>query len=92
MTALSLSLRDKERFRDWEIERAWQFLCPNKWRWVGGLSNYDDVIKYTVFLKASLNIIYFILTTFNNSNVLGEVTCKKPATEVAFEMLDKKVT
>ena len=23
---LSLSLRDKERFRDWEIERAWQ-LC-----------------------------------------------------------------
>ena len=24
MSALSLSLRDKERFRDWEIERAWQ--------------------------------------------------------------------
>ena len=26
MSALSLSLRDKERFRDWEIERAWQNL------------------------------------------------------------------
>ena len=24
MSALSLSLWDKERFRDWEIERAWQ--------------------------------------------------------------------
>ena len=24
VSALSLSLRDKERFRDWEIERAWQ--------------------------------------------------------------------
>ena len=24
MSALSLSLRDKERLRDWEIERAWQ--------------------------------------------------------------------
>ena len=26
VSALSLSLRDKERFRDWEIERAWQNL------------------------------------------------------------------
>ena len=25
VSALSLSLRDKERLRDWEIERAWQF-------------------------------------------------------------------
>ena len=24
VSALSLSLRDKDRFRDWEIERAWQ--------------------------------------------------------------------
>ena len=24
VSALSLSLRDKERLRDWEIERAWQ--------------------------------------------------------------------
>ena len=26
VSALSLSLRDKESFRDWEIERAWQYL------------------------------------------------------------------
>ena len=26
VSALSLSLRDKERFRDWEIERAWQLI------------------------------------------------------------------
>ena len=25
VSALSLSHRDKERFRDWEIERAWQY-------------------------------------------------------------------
>ena len=34
VSALSLSLRDKERFRDWEIERAWQYAQPkNKWSW-----------------------------------------------------------
>ena len=30
VSALSLSLRDKERFRDWEIERAWQY-SVNLW-------------------------------------------------------------
>ena len=29
VSALSLSLRDKERFRDWEIERAWQYVLIN---------------------------------------------------------------
>ena len=31
VSALSLSLRDKERFRDWEIERAWQFYILSLW-------------------------------------------------------------
>ena len=26
VSALSLSLRDKDRYRDWEIERAWQYI------------------------------------------------------------------
>ena len=30
VSALSLSLIDKERFRDWEIERAWQYSKPLK--------------------------------------------------------------
>ena len=40
MSALSLSLRDKDRSRDWEIERAWQqkgfHSAEVKKEWKGG--------------------------------------------------------
>ena len=39
MSALSLSLRDKERFRDWEIERAWQHIFRDPERTATVLDN-----------------------------------------------------
>ena len=33
VSALSLSLRDKERLRDWEIERAWKFGLLHQLAW-----------------------------------------------------------
>ena len=68
VSALSLSLRDKERFRDWEIERAWQFLLNNQFcldalstRWKIDYSNRVKKIN-AFYLKLGYNFVILKLT------------------------------
>ena len=75
VSALSLSLRDKERFRDWEIERAWQLSNPKNpsstsaqhsmHKWIGILFTNLIVCKY--FWLVSW--IYFLCYTINSINI-----------------------
>ena len=52
-------------------------LCHNEWRWVGGLSNYDNVIKYAVFfLKASLRYHYACFTILVFDWEISCIICK----------------
>ena len=68
VSALSLSLRDKDRLRDWEIERAWQLTC---YQWIICLVLYNYVcfyhcenIKFQSFLLKSNTSFYLLTTTW----------------------------
>ena len=44
VSALSLSLKDKDRFRDWEIERAWQYINWQIQHTLSSLITYYKII------------------------------------------------
>ena len=59
VSALSLSLRDKESFRDWEIKRAWQYLLNPKMF----VEHWLDIY----FLKELIFLQIFFLQVVNDS-------------------------
>ena len=69
VSALSLSLRDEERFRDWEIERAWQLLTFHE---------LLDKTTSKLFQEAKTSLRKLILAEIINKLKMFRKFCLKP--------------
>ena len=61
MSALSLTLRDKDRFRDYEIERAWQY---SNFRHQNGEEIFDSpIVANHITLHSKYSLLFTYLTS-----------------------------
>ena len=75
VSALSLSLRDKERFRDWEIERAWQY------------NNTTTIPLSLIHVDVDYFLILFLMKVFEYWKLFPEVYIFEPLVTLGFSRI-----
>ena len=73
VSALSLSLRDKDRLRDWEIERAWQLILEGiRWLYPFSMITFWNIFKLlednkNILIKNASTLVFIKIKTLCNS-------------------------